>query len=55
MMLLSSSGQETAGRMDDAVRAAAYEPGNVPLDIGMVFLIGVVWRILTALAMWRKK
>jgi ABC-type multidrug transport system permease subunit len=54
MVILSGSGQPTNGRMEDAIVAAGYDASNLSLDLGMVFLIGLFWRTISAFIMWRK-
>ena len=55
MVVLQNSGSDTAGRMDQAIHAGGYDHSQLQFDIAMVFLIGLFWRICTALVMWRKK
>jgi hypothetical protein len=54
-VLLGVKGQPTDGRMDHAIVAAGYDPGNLNADIGLTFLIGVMWRVLTWIALKRSQ
>jgi hypothetical protein len=54
-VILGASGQPTGGRMDDAIVAVGYDPGNFAIDIGLTFLIGVMWRVAAWIALLRSK
>lgn len=53
--ILNYSGQPTAGRMEHAIAAAGYNSNNISLDIGIVFLLGLAWRVAAFIALKRSK
>jgi hypothetical protein len=47
--------QDPAGRVGRGIRALGYNPDNFSLDFGMLFLVGVMWRVFTFLRLKYRK
>lgn len=54
-VIMDASGQPTNGRMDRIITATGFDPANLDIDIAIVFMIGIVWRILAYIALLRAK
>eukprot|EP01114_Cavostelium_apophysatum_P016835 TRINITY_DN4868_c0_g1_i1.p1 TRINITY_DN4868_c0_g1~~TRINITY_DN4868_c0_g1_i1.p1 ORF type:complete len:808 (+),score=142.72 TRINITY_DN4868_c0_g1_i1:71-2425(+) len=48
---MTQSDPRIKDRYDTVIRGTGYNPDNFALDLGMLFVLGVVWRILAYIAM----
>lgn len=55
LTILAAAGSDTAGRMDVALTAVGYNPDNFAIDVGMIVLLGVMWRGVAYIALRRSK
>jgi ABC-type multidrug transport system ATPase subunit len=55
MVILNNTDQPTGGRMEHVISAAGYDADNLSVDLALVLVIGLLWRIATYIVLQRSK